>query len=94
MKPRTALVLASLWVLGACAGPGVADAERVYVIEEVLGDDEVFVINGQEYEAWTNCLGWEEGDRVAFVDDRHLPSHTSDVLLNLRTRERCEVSYH
>lgn len=58
---------------------------------EVAYDDELFIINGQKFEAQTYCLGWEEGDEVIFLDGDPYGACASATLLNLRTREICEV---
>jgi hypothetical protein len=35
---------------------------------QVAHNDELFIINGEKFEAKTFCLGWDEGDRVIFVE--------------------------
>jgi hypothetical protein len=58
---------------------------------EVAHDDELFIINGEKFEAQTYCLGWEEGDEVLFLDGSPFGACASAELLNLRTREKCDV---
>lgn len=58
---------------------------------EVAHDDELFIINGEKFEAQTYCLGWEEGDEVMFLDGSPYGACASAVLLNLRTKEKCDV---
>lgn len=58
---------------------------------EVARNDEFFVINGEKFEAQTYCLGWEEGDDVLFLDGSPYGACASATLLNLRTREKCDV---
>lgn len=58
---------------------------------EVSHNDELFVINGEKYEAQTYCFNMEEGDMVIFLDGSPLGACASATLLNLRTREKCEV---
>ena len=58
---------------------------------EVAHNDELFVINGEKFEAQTYCLGWEEGDQVLFLDGSPYGACASATLLNLRTREKCNV---
>jgi hypothetical protein len=58
---------------------------------EVAHDDELFIINGEKFEAQTYCLGWEEGDEVIFLEGSPFGACASAKLLNLRTRETCDV---
>lgn len=58
---------------------------------EVSHNDELFVINGEKYEAKTYCFNMEEGDRVTFLEGSALGACVSAKLLNLRTRDICEV---
>ena len=58
---------------------------------EVSHDDELFIINGEKYEAKTYCFDMEEGDRVIFLEGSPYGACTSAELLNLRTKEVCEV---
>lgn len=58
---------------------------------EVSHDDELFIINGEKFEAKTYCFNMEEGDPVIFLDGSALGACASATLLNLRTKEKCEV---
>lgn len=85
---RTALcwlLIASLLSL-ACG----ALAATSYEIE-VSHDDELFIINGEKFEAKTYCFNMEEGDKVIFLEGSPYGACTSAELLNLRTKERCDV---
>lgn len=70
--------------------PGRGSSRESYEIE-VAHNDELFVINGEKFEAQTYCLGWEEGDEVIFLDGSPYGACASATLLNLRTREKCDV---
>lgn len=58
---------------------------------EMAHDDEIFIINGEKFEAQTYCIGWEEGDQVVFLEGNPLGVCTSAELLNLRTRQKCDL---
>ena len=58
---------------------------------EVSHNDELFIINGEKFEAKTYCFNMEEGDPVIFLDGSALGACASATLLNLRTKEKCEV---
>lgn len=58
---------------------------------EVAHNDELFIINGEKFEAQTYCLGWEEGDEVLFLEGSPFGACASAELQNLRTREKCDV---
>lgn len=58
---------------------------------EVSHNDELFVINGEKYEAQTYCFNMEEGDPVMFLEGNAFGACASAVILNLRTREKCSV---
>jgi hypothetical protein len=62
----------------------------VYPIE-TSHNDELFIINGEKFEAKTYCFDMEEDDEVMFLDGSALGVCVSATLLNLRTREKCEV---
>lgn len=63
---------------------------RGYPIE-VAHNDELFVINGEKYEAKTYCLGWDEGESVFFLEGSAFGACVSAKLLNLDREEICEV---
>ena len=61
-----------------------------YLIE-VAHNDELFIINGEKYEAETYCLGWDEGDKVIFVEGSAFGACASAKLFNLNRKESCDV---
>lgn len=75
---------------GSYSAPESRSAPDSYEIE-VAHNDELFVINGEKFEAQTYCLGWEEGDDVLFLEGSPLGACASAELFNLRTREKCDV---
>jgi hypothetical protein len=58
---------------------------------EVSYNDELFIINGEKYEAQTYCFNMEERDSVIFIEGSPFGACVSAVIVNLRTRDRCEV---
>ncbi|CAG4967944.1 hypothetical protein [Novilysobacter luteus] len=69
---------------------GTVSAATEYEIE-VAHDDELFIINGEKYEAKTYCFDMEEGDSVIFIEGSAYGACASAEILNLRTKEVCEV---
>ena len=65
-------------------------AATMYEIE-VSYNDEFFIINGEKYEAKVYCFNMEAGDPVIFLDGSPLGACVSASLLNLNTRDICEV---
>ena len=63
---------------------------RGYPIE-VAHNDELFVINGEKYEAKTYCLGWQEGEAILFLEGSAFGACASAKLLNVDREEVCEV---
>ncbi|HKJ77791.1 MAG TPA: hypothetical protein VKA64_11375, partial [Gammaproteobacteria bacterium] len=47
--------------------PLAVPAEEGYEIKAAV-DDETFIINDEAFEAVSYCLGWEEGEKVRFVE--------------------------
>lgn len=74
------------------ATPRVRSSRRadVYLIE-TSHNDELFIINGEKFEAKTYCLNMEEDDEVIFLEGSPFGACASATLLNFRTREKCEV---
>lgn len=74
------------------AAPRVRSGRRadVYPIE-TSHNDELFIVNGEKFEAKTYCFNMEEDDEVMFLDGSPFGACASATLLNLRTREKCEV---
>lgn len=64
-----------------------ADAYQI----ETSHNDELFIINGEKFEAKTYCFNMEEDDEVIFLEGSPMGVCVSATLLNLRTREKCEV---
>ncbi len=58
---------------------------------EVSHNDELFVINGEKFEAKTYCFNMDEGDSVIFIEGSALGACASATLINLRTKDKCEV---
>lgn len=58
---------------------------------EVSDNDELFIINGETFEAKTYCFGMEPGDRVVFLEGSVFGACASATLYNLRTEKTCEV---
>lgn len=75
------------WTAAQMRGGRRAD---VYTIE-TSHNDELFIINGEKFEAKTYCFNMEEDDEVMFLDGSPFGACASATLLNLRTREKCEV---
>jgi hypothetical protein len=67
-----------------------ADALTTFEIETSNNDD-VFIINGEKFEAKTYCFNMEEGDQVIFLEGSPYGACASASLLNLRTKQKCEV---
>jgi hypothetical protein len=67
-----------------------ASAADYYEIE-VAHDDEIFIINGEKFEAKTYCLGWDEGDWVTFLEGSPYGACASATLYNKNRRQTCEV---
>lgn len=63
---------------------------NVYTIE-TSHNDELFIINGEKFEAQTYCFNMEKDDEVMFLEGSPYGACASATLLNLRTREKCEV---
>ena len=58
---------------------------------ETSHNDELFIINGEKFEAKTYCFNMEEDDEVIFLEGSPMGVCVSATILNLRTREKCEV---
>jgi hypothetical protein len=68
----------------------VAPAATSYVVE-VAHNDELFIINGEKFDAQTYCFNVEQGDRVIFLEGSALGACASARFLDLRTEEECAV---
>lgn len=69
---------------------GTQNGYNEYTIETAHNDN-LFIINGEKYEAQTFCFGWSEGDKVIFLNGSPLGACTTAKLLNLRLRKDCMV---
>ena len=58
---------------------------------EFAHNDEIFVINGEAFEAKIFCLGWDVGDSVIFIDGSPYGACVSAELFNTDRKESCEV---
>ncbi|EID0695622.1 TPA: hypothetical protein ACMDT1_003446 [Vibrio parahaemolyticus] len=58
---------------------------------EVAHNDELFIINGEKYEAQTYCLGWEQGEYVIFLEGSEFGACASAKLFNVNRDETCDV---
>lgn len=83
MRPLSLLVFFSFM-------PSSAMALEYYIIQ-IAHNDEVFIINGEKYEAQTYCLGWEQGERVIFLEGSPFGACASASLYNIERRETCDV---
>ena len=54
-------------------------------------NDEVFIINGEKFEAKTYCFNLSKGDRVIFIEGSPFGACVSATVLNLRNNEKCEL---
>jgi hypothetical protein len=91
------LTRSSSWVTNKCnivvqvesgsRSTGSGDSYQV----EVSHNDELFIINGEKYEAKTYCFNIYEGDEVIFIDGSPFGACASATILNLRTKDKCEL---
>ncbi len=58
---------------------------------EVSHNDELFIINGEKYEAQTYCFNMEEGDEVIFIEGDPFGACASATIINLRTKDKCDL---
>jgi len=66
-----------------------AGMDEYYI--EIDYDDELFVINGEKFEAKTYCLGWQAGQIVKFISGSPYGTCLSAVLYNVNLKNTCEV---
>lgn len=74
----------------AIAFSALASAATSYEIE-MSHNDELFIINGEKFEAKTYCFNMEVGDRVIFLSGSPFGACVSAEVLNLRTRRTCRL---
>lgn len=58
---------------------------------ELAQNDELFIINGERFQAQVHCLGWMEGDRVIFLEGSPYGGCFSALLYNSNNGEKCHV---
>lgn len=58
---------------------------------DISHNDDFFIINGEKYQAKTYCFNMEEGDRVIFIEGSPFGACASATILNLRSRDKCEL---
>ena len=58
---------------------------------EVSHNDEMFIINGEKYEAKTYCFNLYEGDKVIFLSGSPLGACASAEILNVKTKKKCRL---
>lgn len=54
-------------------------------------NNEIFLINGEKFKAKTYCLGWYEGDEIAFLDGSPYGACASASLLNFNREDVRDV---
>ena len=80
-------------VLGvlAIAFTTLVSAQKTQYEIDVSHNDELFIINGEKFEAKTYCFNMQKGDKVIFLSGSPLGVCVSAELLNLRTNQVCRV---
>ncbi len=63
---------------------------NVYMVESDH-NDEIFMINGEKFEAQSYCMDLYEGDEVVFIEGSPFGACTSATVVNLRTKNRCDL---
>ena len=66
------------------------EAKQRYIVE-LSNNDELFIINGEKFEARTYCFNIYEGDEVVFLEGSALGVCVSAEILNLRTNDKCSL---
>jgi hypothetical protein len=67
-----------------------AHATNTYEIQ-ATGNDEFFIINGEKFRAKTYCFGWDEGDKVIFIEGNPNGTCVSAKLYNVNNEKTCKV---
>ena len=81
-----------LYIHRRLQGPDTgAGSERPSYVIEFAHNDELFIINGERYEAKVYCLGWDQGQRVIFLEGSAYGACVSAKLYNLDRSEDCDV---
>jgi hypothetical protein len=86
MNTRTRSIATAILLSFAATVSGATQYEI-----EVSHDDELFIINGEKFEAKTYCFNMLEGDKVIFLEGSPYGACASAELLNMRTKDVCEV---
>ena len=81
----------SLIALSLCVSFPFTVAAADYYEIEAAHNDELFLINGEKFEAKTYCLGWDKGDMVTFLEGSPYGACTTAVLYNKNRNQTCEV---
>jgi len=84
---RKGRILAFVVLLGITC---IVSAATEYEIE-VSHNDELFIINGEKFQAKTYCFNMEKGDKVIFLEGSPHGACASAELLNMRTKKVCKV---
>ncbi|WP_206422900.1 hypothetical protein [Photobacterium sanguinicancri] len=88
-KGQLALVKSGVSLTQGSSAPK-SQAKNTYLIEYAY-NDELFVINGEKFEAQTYCLGWGQGESVFFIEGSAYGACVSAELFNQDRKESCSV---
>ena len=72
------------------SGRSSGSRQDSYTVEASY-NDELFIINGEKFEAKTYCFNMNEGDEVIFIEGSALGACASAIVVNLRTKRKCEL---
>jgi hypothetical protein len=81
-------VISFALVVAVCVTTG--HATPAYPVQ-VVSENEVFIINGYQYEAMTACEGITEGDWVIFLQGNPYGTCSSAIIQNLHTGATCNL---
>ncbi len=76
---------------GAPARGALSRGRASRYLLEVSANDDVFVINGERFQAQTYCFDMREGDPIVFLKGSPLGACASAELLNTRNGRSCKV---
>ena len=68
-----------------------AIAANTYEIEAINNMEDKLVINSEVFEAQTYCYGFEEGDKVIFIEGDANAVCTSAKIFNTRNENTCSL---
>ena len=88
--PKITFVFCSEINDGSTCGSRSRSSGDSYEIK-VSHNDELFIINGEKYEAKTYCFNMEVGDQVIFIDGSAVGACASATIVNLRTKNKCDL---